>query len=415
MLLIDAQTAGVAGDMLLSALVDLGADRKKVIGALYSCSSVVEWFKVDSIEFRDVSRSGFRAVALDAKYSESHERKGVEVYDAIARCSDHLGLDNKAREFALNSIDELIKAEARIHNEDYVTVHFHEISSIDTILDIIGTAVALSELDAFTHSIYSSKVAVGGGYTEFSHGKISNPVPAVLEILKGKKFTLVGGPVEEELSTPTGVAMLVSLAECSLELYPAFECLRIGYGAGSKSLDHMGIPNILRVILARESSVFMEDSIMVLESNIDDADGEELAELTDRLYANNAKDVSIISAVGKKGRPAYILRVLCSREDMSSILDLIVKGSGTLGIRVHESYRYILPRSILHIPIRVMDNEYTVRVKVARDTKGNIIHYKVEHDDISRVSKELNISYRLTESIINKEVHDRVYAGRVRG
>ncbi len=411
LLLIDAQTAGIAGDMLLSALVDLGADKQKIIDSLYKCKDVINWFSIKELSFDYVNRCGFKAVMLNVKYNNSEmEHKGIELYDAILRCSEYIGLSNKAKNFAINSINEIIMAEAKIHNEDYSSVHFHEISSIDTLVDILGTAVALDTLNIFNSKIYSSKVAVGGGYVTFSHGKVSNPAPAVLEIFKGKRFILVGGPVDEELTTPTGAAMLVSLAECSLDFYPAFECLNIGYGSGSKNLDYANIPNILKVILAKEHNMLIKDSIIMLESNIDDVDGEAIGNLVDVLFANNAKDVNIINAIGKKGRAAYIVRVLCNREDMDKIVSTMVE-YGTLGVRVYESNRYIVPRSIIHVPVNVMGKDYTVRVKVARDINGKVIHYKVEYDDVNRIAKELSISYRLAASIINSSVNNKLIKG----
>ncbi len=412
LLLIDAQTAGIAGDMLLSALVDLGADKQKVIDSLHKCKDVIDWFNIREISFEYVSRCGFKAVMLNVEHSSEskRERKGIELYDTISRCADHLALSSKAKDFAINSINEIIRAEAKVHDEDYSHVHLHEISSIDTIIDVLGTAVALDTLSVFKDSVkvYSSKVAVGGGYITFSHGRISNPAPAILEIFKGKRFTLVGGPVEEELTTPTGAAMLVSLAEGSLDFYPPFECLSVGYGAGSKSLDHLNVPNILRVMLAKEHGMLIKDNIIMLETSVDDIDGEAIGSLVDTLFANNARDVNVINAIGKKGRPVYIVRVLCTREDIGNILDVIVKESGTLGVRVYESSRYIVPRSIIHVPVNVMGKDYTVRVKVARDANGKVIHYKVEYDDISRIAKELSISYRLAASIINSSVHNKL-------
>lgn len=411
LLLIDAQTAGIAGDMLLSALVDLGADKQRIIDSLYRCKDIVDWFNIKELSFDYISRCGFKAIMLNVKYGYNEgERKGIELYDAIMRCSEHIGLSSKAKNFAINSINEIIMAEAKIHNEDYSSVHFHEISSIDTLVDILGTAVALDTLNIFNSKVYSSKVAVGGGYVTFSHGKVSNPAPAVLEIFKGKRFILVGGPVEEELTTPTGAAMLVSIAECSLDFYPAFECLNIGYGSGSKSLDYANVPNILKVILAKEYDMLINDSIMMLESNIDDVDGEAIGNLVDVLFANSAKDVNIINAIGKKGRPAYIVRVLCDREDMDKLIGIMVE-YGTLGVRVYESNRYIVPRSIIHVPVNVMGKDYTVRVKVAKDINGKVIYYKVEYDDVSRIARELSISYRLAASIINSSVNNKLIKG----
>ena len=198
---IDCQTAGISGDMLLSSLADLATQesRRKVIDCLYSCQDAVGWLRIKDLEFKQVSRSGFRALQLSISYEQvEEERRGVEVYDAVARCCKHLSLSEKAKDFALKSMEEIVKAEATIHMEDISTVHLHEVSSADTIVDIVGTALVLQELNLFNDSveIYATKVAVGGGYVSFSHGMVSNPASAILEIFKGKRFILLGGPVE---------------------------------------------------------------------------------------------------------------------------------------------------------------------------------------------------------------------------
>lgn len=413
MLIIDCQTTGISGDMLLASLVDLGADGKRIIDALYSCQDVVEWLRIREISFSEVSRSGFRAMMLNISYSGDgeHERSGSEVHDAIVRCCDHLALDGRARAFALKSIDEIIRAEARIHREDRSHVHLHEISSADTIVDIVGTALALQDLRLLDADVYATRVAVGGGYLTFSHGTVSNPASAILEIFKGRRFTLVGGPVEHELTTPTGAAMLVSLAEGSVDNYPAFECVNVGYGAGMH--EFTSVPNVLKVVLGRRRLGSMHgmlgtDSVLILETNIDDVEGEHIGNMVERLMESSARDVSVVSAIGKKGRPSYILRVICDSQSMGTILDIIFKESGTLGVRVQECMRYVLPREIISVPMSIEGREFNVRAKVVRDGGGRVVYIKAEHDDVAMIARALGMPYRLAHSIINKGITSRL-------
>src|SRR6185503_2669146 len=135
-----------------------------------------------------------------------------EMYRSLGRCCDSLGLEQRARTFAMESLKTIIAAEATIHGEDFENVHLHEASSIDTLADLVGCAMALQNLKLFDVKIFSTKVAVGGGVLKFSHGILPNPASAILEIFKGRQFVLAGGQAEEELTTPTGAAMLVNLA-----------------------------------------------------------------------------------------------------------------------------------------------------------------------------------------------------------
>ena len=266
----DCQIAGISGDMLLSSLIDLGADKKKVIDAIMSCQNFVEGSRIVNASFENVTRSGFRATALNIKYDEKvHERKGVEVYDAVAKCCNSLDLESKARAFALGSIKTLIEAESTVHGEKYSDVHLHEASSIDTLVDIIGSAVAIQDLGLFNADIYASKVAVGGGLLTFSHGTITNPGSAILEIFKNRKFTLVGGPIDSELTTPTGASMLVNLAKESLEFYPALQPINIGYGAGSENFE--GFPDVLKVVVGKQIEKKEMDTVYMLEANVDES------------------------------------------------------------------------------------------------------------------------------------------------
>jgi hypothetical protein len=267
---IDCQIAGISGDMLLSSLIDLGADRKKVIDVIMSCQNFVKGSKIVNATFEDVMRSGFRATALNIEYDEKvHERKGIEVYDAVAKCCDSLYLDNKTTAFALGSVKTLIEAESHVHGEKYNDVHLHEASSIDTLVDIVGSAVAIQDLGLHNADVYSSQVAVGGGLLTFSHGTVTNPGSAILEIFKNRKFTLVGGPIDSELTTPTGASMLVNLAKGSLDFYPALQPINVGYGAGTKNFE--GFPTILKVIVGKHVEKMETDLAYMLEANVDDA------------------------------------------------------------------------------------------------------------------------------------------------
>lgn len=402
----DCQIAGISGDMLLSSLIDLGANKTKVIDAIMSCQNFLEGSKIVNVSFNEVRISGFRATALDIKYDDrAHELKGIEVYNAIARCCDSLDIDVKTKSFALSSIKTLVEAEARVHGEEYGNVHLHEASSIDTLVDIVGSAVAMQDLGLFGADIYASRVAVGGGSFTFSHGTTTNPGSAILEIFKDRNFTLVGGPVDSELTTPTGASMLVNLARGSLEFYPPLQPIKVGYGAGSKSFENF--PNVLKVVLGKEVQKLEMDTIYVLETSVDDVSGEVMGNMIDSLMEKGAKDVNIIPIMAKKGRPAYMIRVVCDYELMNTLLDALIRESGTLGVRVQQTSRYIVPRVTLSVPVEIKGETFVVRVKVVKD-HDRIVYSKPEYEDVKNIAAKLNIPYREGASLVNQAILEKL-------
>ncbi|MEM2760113.1 MAG: nickel pincer cofactor biosynthesis protein LarC [Nitrososphaerales archaeon] len=403
---IDSQISGISGDMLLSSLVDIGANRKKVIDAIMCCQNFMEGSKITDASFEYVRRTGFRATALKIDYVESvHERKGIEMYDAIERCCNSLDLESKGKKFALQSMKILIEAEANVHGQQYKDVHLHEASSIDTLVDIIGTAVALQDLGLFGAEIYSSRVAVGGGTLTFSHGTVTNPASAILEIFKNKNFTLVGGPVDSELTTPTGASMLVNLAKGSIDFYPAMQPIKVGYGAGSK--EFKGLPNILKVVIGKEVKTMQMDTVYVLETNVDDATGEVIGDMIDSLMESGAKDVSVIAVTAKKNRPAHLIRVICDYDALNSMLDALIRESGTLGVRVQQTSRYTVPRITLSVPVSIKGEEFIIRVKVVME-HDEIVYAKSEYEDVKSVSMKLNMPFRIAYSMIQQAVIEKL-------
>ena len=184
-LMIDSQIAGISGDMILSSLVDLGADKSKIIESIHTAASYLENSVIKKIDFENIRKNGKQSTQLILEIEESvHERKASEIKNCIIKSSEKIGLSESARNFAVNTIDTLTSAEAKVHGESVESVHFHEASSVDTVIDILGTAVALDDLNLFDEEIVCSPVAIGGGSITFSHGTTSNPAYAILEIFK---------------------------------------------------------------------------------------------------------------------------------------------------------------------------------------------------------------------------------------
>ncbi|MEP0825358.1 MAG: nickel pincer cofactor biosynthesis protein LarC [Nitrososphaera sp.] len=405
---IDSQVAGIAGDMLMSSLVDAGASKTKVIDAIFACQDFLHGSKISKANFARVVSHGFAATQLQIKYTDRvHERKGTEMQRSLERCCDSIGLEQKAKTFALESLRTIISAEAKIHGENFDTVHLHEASSIDTLVDLVGCATALQDLKLFDGKIYSTKVAVGGGLLRFSHGAVPNPAGAILEIFKNRQFVLTGGLVEDELTTPTGAAMLVNLAQGSIDYYPSISPEKIGYGAGTKEFE--GFANVVRVLVGTSHVVTetTRDSVCMIETNIDDVSGELVGNLTERL-SEIAKDVTVVPCITKKSRPAYLIRIISENRDLNNVLEVLFSESGTLGARVQEIERYILPRTILTIPVDVKGTTFSVHVKVVKNSAGDVTYAKPEFQDIKTIAARCQMPVKRVLELVSAQVMKRM-------
>ncbi len=405
---IDSQVAGIAGDMLMASLVDAGAGKTKVIDAIFACQDFLKGSRIASADFAKVMLHGFAATQLQMQYTDSvHERKGGEMYRSLASCCDSLGLDQRAKTFALESLKTIISAEAAIHGESFDSVHLHETSSIDTLVDLVGCAAALQDLKLFDGRIYSTKVAVGGGVLKFSHGAVPNPTSAILEIFKNRQFMLAGGQAEEELTTPTGAAMLVNLAQGSVNYYPNIAPEKIGYGAGTKKFE--GFANVVRLLVGTSNVVFetTRDTVCVVETNVDDASGELVGNLVERL-SEVAKDVTVIPGTTKKSRPAYLIRIISESAQLNSVLEVLFSESGTLGARVQEVERYVLPRAVLTVPVDINGTAFSVHVKVAKDSAGRVTNAKAEFEDVRIIASRCQIPVKRAMELVNAEVIKKV-------
>ncbi len=405
-IVIDPQIAGISGDMMLCALVNLGANKSKIIEGVRIAEKNLDGSIIKNIDFSKVNKLGIEAteLILDLK-EENQKRKGIEIQKCIEKTSVDVGLSDLAKQFAISSIETLIKAESKIHGGTLSLVHLHEASSIDTVVDILGTAIALDDLKILNDEIISTPVAVGGGSLTFSHGTTSNPTNAILEILKNSGITISGGQIKDELTTPTGASLLVNLTKTCFDYYPKMKIDSIGYGAGTKNFD--GFSNVLRVVKGEKTKNYDHDVVQILETNVDDVSGEVLGNMIDKIMENGAKDVTITQGISKKGRPTNLISVICDLKSMNTLLELLISETGTLGVRRRSSERYVVPRTILIVPIKLNEKNFKIRCKITRE--NNIIkNFKIESDDIKKISDSINQSFKKTEELIRLAVNEKI-------
>ena len=399
-IVIDPLIAGISGDMLLCSLVDLGADKIKIISGIKQSEKFLSNSTIKKIDFQKIQKKGIQSTQLILEINEDvHERKGSEIKKAIIDSVGILELSDKGKIFAESCIDTLISSESKIHGVPEDSVHFHEASSIDTLVDIIGITIALDDLKLFDEKILCLPVSVGGGTVTFSHGTMSNPASAILEIFKHSDLKIKGNNANEELTTPTGACILISLTNNAVDYYPSMKIDSIGYGAGQKEFDSFS--NVLKIVRGTENN-FEIDTVKILETNVDDVSGEILGNLIEKIMDKGAKDVSIYHGITKKGRPTNLVSVICNDENVDELVDTLVLETGTLGVRISESNRFIVPRSTHEISLILDGQSFQVHYKKS-SFKGKI-DFKIEFDDLKNISNSINKSIKETDSLLRKEI-----------
>lgn len=385
---IDA-SAGIAGDMLLGALVDAGASLDAVRAAV---DAVVA--DAVSIEASTTRRAGMRATKVDvvSLVESPPHRHWREIRALIAEAD----LSERVARRATSAFSRLAEAEGRAHGTDPESVHFHEVGAWDSIADMVGVCAALEDLGI--DRISGGAIAVGSGTIRGSHGEIPVPVPAVAEL--ATSWSIVAGG-EGELATPTGVALLVALSD-ACEPLPAMRLTAVGVGAGTR--DTPGRANVVRVLLGDPAGSRGNDSRMaVLETNVDDLDPRLWQGVLADLLEHAAADAWLTPITMKKGRPAHTLSVLAHLEDVDALRERVLALVPTLGVRTSLVERHSLPRTWRTVRV----DGSPVRIKIGvRD--GRISTATPEFEDVAEVARGLG---RPVRDILDAAVASAAEAG----
>jgi pyridinium-3,5-bisthiocarboxylic acid mononucleotide nickel chelatase len=362
--------SGIAGDMALGALVDLGADLDEV-RTLCERIPVGGW----TLEASPVLRGGLASTKAEVK---AEETSVVRTYGHIAAMVEEARLPERVRSRALATFEALAVAEGRLHRRPPEQVHFHEVGALDAIIDIVGTAAALEVLEV--DEVHASPVANGMGMTRSAHGVLPIPAPAVVELLRSAPTYGLDLPVE--LTTPTGAALLAANAT-GWGPMPPMEVRAVGFGAGSREID--GRPNVVQVVTGDAvAGVVPGQPVVHLETNVDDATGETIAHTITALLDSGAHDAWVTPIVMKKGRPAYTVSALCDPSLAEQVSSVLTRETGSLGVRGTTGERWPAARSQGEVEVR----GYPVRVEVSA---GRV---KVEHDDAARVARRVGLPLR---------------------
>ena len=371
--------AGISGDMALGALLDAGADADQVRDRLAALP-----LEPYEIEIDERQSAGIRATKVTVHAGTTAL---VRTYSSIRLLLEQADLPAGARVTAQRIFRRLAEAEARIHRKEVELVTFHEVGGIDSIVDIVGTALALDLLEI--DRVFASAVPTGTGMVRTDHGLLPLPTPAVAELLRGAPMYSRGVPVE--LVTPTGAAILAATAEGFGDL-PLMEVEAVGYGAGTHELE---FPNVVRVFVGIESDArpragdAATTGEVVLATNVDDLNPEMYEYVLERLLAAGAQDAWLTPIIMKKSRPAVTVSVLCTAGAEPGLRRILFRETGTLGVRSTPVSKVALDREWL----KVETSAGTISVKVGL-LDGHPVTVAPEFEDCARAAREHGVPAR---------------------
>lgn len=301
-----------------------------------------------------------------------HEHRNFNDIKTIIENSD---LSTNIKDKAVNVFRMLGLAEAKVHGKSLEEVHFHEVGAVDTIIDIVGSCLALENLGI--EKIYVSEIKTGYGFVQCAHGLMPVPAPATAELL-AHGLLYAKGNIERELATPTGAALMAALAEPSADMPKGFSAEKVGYGAGTRNLE---IPNVLRATLGTVEEA-KNHSLTVAECNIDDMSGEVWPYVQEKLMATGALDAWITPIIMKKGRPAQMLSVLMHPQDLPVLEKIILTETTTLGMRYYDVARHCSERSFIEVKLP----QGSVKVKFSQ-AGGQILNIAPEFEDCRKLAE----------------------------
>ena len=377
--------SGAAGDMIVGAMLDAGLDFEFLKSQIATLG-----LKDLGLKVNETKRAGLRAMHFVPLIKEEHHHRHLSDITKIINDSK---IGEKPKQTAIAIFERLAQAEGKVHGKEPNDIHFHEVGALDSIVDIVSAAIGFDALGI--EKVYCSTLAVGGGQVKAAHGIMPVPVPATAELLKG--VPTVGGPIDKELLTPTGAAILITVAE-SFGVMPPMKIEATGYGAGTLDSEH--VPNVVRLILGQsaEDSATTADTVCLLETNIDDITGEVIAHTMDKLHTAGALDVFTTPIVMKQARPAVMLTVICQTADITRLEEMIFEAGITFGIRRQIVERSKLAREFVTVATRFGN----IKIKVGK-RGGKVVNAKPEFADCARAAQEHKAPIReIIQAAINE-------------
>ncbi|MFQ5713824.1 MAG: nickel pincer cofactor biosynthesis protein LarC [Candidatus Scalinduaceae bacterium] len=373
--------SGASGDMILGALIDSGFSLDKLNEELKKLE-----LKDYKLDLKRVPRSGITGTKFDVIIPDEKtdkENNYRRTLKDITKIINGSTLSEDVKRDSVKIFENLAKAEAKVHNASPDDVHFHEVGAIDSIIDIVGSVIAIYDLKI--EKIYFSPIRTGTGFVKCHDGEFPIPAPATIELLKG--YRVIGTNIKHELITPTGAAILTTLGE-NVEMCPEISLLQVGYGAGSYKIPQ--IPNLLRVMIGETISVCEQDEVWMVETNIDDMPGEHFGYLLEKVLESGALDGYITPVQMKKSRPGILISIIVDNANLSKVEDVIFDQSTTFGIRKYKVSRNKLSRKLVDV-----QTEFgIIKVKMGM-LNGCIKNITPEHEDCKKIADDRGLPLKM--------------------
>jgi len=407
-LYIDAINSGISGDMFLASLLGLNDEPNEILSDLKELKVHLKGVSILDLELVEVKRMGMEVHQLKVSIKESkNHRTPDELSNALERFLDNKQYSKSAKKFARNVLNTLFKAEAEVHGNLVENIHLHELSSVDTLVDILGVTKALDNLGGFTENFtyHCSNIPLGGGNIKTAHGILPVPAPATVKIFERSNLVVIGGPIESELVTPTGAALLVNLKPKVSKIANQMSLLSVSCSTGQKEFKNFS--NIMRLIYGEiEEPVNSKiphplkdyvEEVTVLETAVDDVSGEILGNFVQTLEDEDIFDVQIIPSITKKNRPGHIIKILCNPQNNFDLIYKTLRELGTLGVRYYTTKRVCIDRKLEKSTIELNNKNYELHFKVSYIHMPDgikVINVKPEFEDLKNISKQTNLSIK---------------------
>jgi hypothetical protein len=373
---------GISGDMMISAFLDAGMPFEEL-------DSLLKRIPVDMPSMKPVRKKQGIIEGTHLKIADSKTHLSVA---QMERLIEDMNTEPRIKDDAKGMLNVLVAAEAKVHGVPRDEVHFHELSHIDTLIDVVSVAKGMHYFGI--ERIYCGPVPMGRGTIKISHGVVPNPPPATVEILTGYNLQFLDTPLE--LTTPTGAAIVRYYVK-DMHGAPSFTMAKIGYGLGSYESE---TPDALRIFIGASEDPSHEEEVWLLEVDLDDMDMEYLGAVAERIRGKGALDVLYFPVYMKKGRIGVRLSITAPIESLQGLIDAVLSETTTFGVRMQKFQRRVLRREE-----NIIDTPYgPVRVKAGYDREGHLIKTHIEFDDVKRIADENGLAYRSAQEIIRREL-----------
>ena len=408
-LYVDTSNSGISGDMFLAGLINLVENPNEILKKLRNLKNYLPRVSNFEVNLIQTDRSGIKVSQLDINIKEDkHSRSSKSLLEALNRYLSEYDFSKEANQYANKVLGDLINAEAVVHEKLAEEIHLHELSSIDTLLDVIGTTMVLEDIGYFKNeiAIFTSTLPLGGGVVKTAHGILPVPAPATIKILEKSKLISKPGPIDHELVTPTGIALLNALKP-KTEIWK-MRVEKVVQSTGEKIFKDF--PNILRIFYGfveknqmGENLSFLDDylqEIVIIETDVDDVSGEIIGNLMRILEKKDVLDIQVIPSMTKKQRTSNIIKVLCEPKIKTEIIDIFLRELGTLGVRFQMMQRVCVERFLKRESIEIEKEEYRITFKISfykSSHEYRIINIKPEFEDLKKISEKTGLPVKTIE------------------